>query len=214
MSEAWLRLREGLESGANGVQVLPSQRDDGPAVLAALGVPPDTALGALALHAGGVLVDGGWLRILGSGHPRLPGSLADWNGLGQDARPAWVRGALVVGHDLVGGVYAVNAGGLPGDTGEVNWFSPAERVWVGLGLGYAAWLEWAADGDLAGLYNPLRWRDWEEDAEVLGGHQGVHLWPPPGAGGDPDEATRTVLSMEELVQAVFTGAPPQPGVAN
>ena len=36
-------------------------------------------MGAVIFETGGILIDEGWLRILGSGHPRLPRSLPDWN---------------------------------------------------------------------------------------------------------------------------------------
>ena len=116
---AWPALLSEIADAANYVEVLPAQRDGGERALAALQVDAASTLGAIALHCGGLLIDSGWLRILGSGHPRLPGSLLDWNGLSGNTRPAIVSGALVVGHDLVGGLFAVNAGGLPGDQGKV-----------------------------------------------------------------------------------------------
>src|SRR5690348_6792465 len=36
-------------------------------------------MGAIIYETGGILVDHGWIRILGAGHPRLPRALADWN---------------------------------------------------------------------------------------------------------------------------------------
>ena len=209
---AWPQLQGWLSAAANAVVVLPAQRDHGVKALAALDLDDTTSLGAMALHSGGLLVDDGWLRVLGSGHPRLPGSLLDWNGLSGDTRPAVVAGALVVGHDLVGGMFAVNAGGLPGDEGHVAYFSPVTRRWEDLGVGYTGFLRWVCDGDLPGLYNDLRWPDWEDEAEVVGGDQGIHLWPPPWSieGRDPSVVARRVVPMNELVQLLFTGRPPRP----
>lgn len=213
---AWTALLSELASAANPVEVLPAQRDGGAKAQRALQLDSSSTLGALALHCGGILVDGGWLRILGSGHPRLPGSLLDWNGLAGNSRPAIVGGALVVGHDLVGGLFAVNGGGLPGAEGQVCYFSPLSRRWESLDAGHTAWVDWALNGDLAGFYNPLRWPDWEDEAEGLGGDQGVHLWPPPWSGPAwrPDDAQRQVVAMDELVQRIFTGRPPTPEPTN
>src|SRR5689334_10661662 len=36
-------------------------------------------MGAIIYETGGVLVDRGWLRFLGSGHPRLARTLPGWN---------------------------------------------------------------------------------------------------------------------------------------
>lgn len=209
---AWPMVQHLLDEAANWVEALPAQRDQGVRALAALDLDDRSTLGAVALHAGGLRVDGGWLRVLGSGHPKLPGSLLDWNGLAGDTRPAVVAGALVVAHDLVGGVYAVNAGGLPGEEGRVNLFSLQTRRWEDLGVGYTGFLRWVCDGDLAGLYNDLRWPDWEEDAALLGGDQGLHLWPPPWTleGRDVSAVSRRVVDMGELVERIFTGRPPPP----
>src|SRR5690606_41618744 len=75
---AWPTLSRML--GRAGVEVVPP-----PAwsleVLYRLQVTVRSTLGALALHTGGVLVDGGWLRIIGGGGAGLPDPAAV-NGLG------------------------------------------------------------------------------------------------------------------------------------
>ena len=205
---AWPALCDALAGAAWPVQLLPATPADADRTLLALQVSTRTLLGTVAHRTGGILVDGGWLRILGSGHPRLPGSLADWNGLGRGVR--MVAGALVVAHDAVGGLFAVNAGGLPGDEGAVSYFSPELRAWEEISPSYVDFLGFALDGDLPSLANPLRWPDWEDDVAALHGDQGVLFWPPPwyGPGWDAADAERTVLPIQEVVQRVFTGAPP------
>ena len=42
-------------------------------------LPPRSPLGAVVYETGGILVDGGWLRILGSGNARLTRTLPGWN---------------------------------------------------------------------------------------------------------------------------------------
>lgn len=207
---AWPSLQRRLRAAANHVVVLPADPMDGQRAIQALQSSADTTLGAMALHCGGLLVDTGWLRVLGAGSQRLPGSLLDWNGLGEGTAMRAVQGALVVGHDVIGGVFAVNAGGLPGATGQVAYYSPDTHRWEELGMGYSAWLAWALEGDLAGFYNHLRWADWEDDLEVIRGDQGVHLWPQPWMVRpfDPDGAARHVVSVERLMELAFTGRPP------
>jgi hypothetical protein len=207
---AWPGLRARIESAPNHVELLPADPMDGQRTIQALQVGAETTLGAMALHCGGLLVDVGWLRVLGAGSRRLPGSLLDWNGLGEGRAVRAVQGAMVVGHDAIGGVFAVNAGGLPGPAGQVAYHSPDTHRWEELGMGYSAWLEWALEGDLAGFYNHLRWADWEDDLELLGGDQGIHLWPQPWMTQrfDADEAARRIVSVQELMELAFTGRPP------
>lgn len=207
---AWPALEPRLTSAANHVVVLPADPMDGQRTIQALQSAADTTLGAIALNCGGLLVDAGWLRVLGAGNQRLPGSLLDWNGLNEGTAVRTVQGALVVGHDVVGGVFAVNGGGLPGAAGQVAYYSPDTHRWEELNMGYSAWLAWVLEGDLAGFYNHLRWADWEDDLDLLRGDQGVHLWPQPWMVKpfDPDDAVRTIVSVEQLTQLAFTGRPP------
>ena len=63
-------IHEWIEEGDLPVQVLPPSADRD-AVLLGLQVTTRSPLGAMAHDTGGLLVDGGWLRMLGSGHPQL-----------------------------------------------------------------------------------------------------------------------------------------------
>ena len=210
---AWPEVEGWLREASNAVEVLPALPHAGVEALNALHVDERSTLGAIAGFTGGLIVDSGWLRVLGSGHARLPGSILDWNGLGQRRRVATVAGALIVAHDLIGGLFAVNAGGLPCEPGELHHFSLERRRWEPMSMGYTGFIRWVCDGDLAGFSNDLRWPDWEDDAEGLGGDQGLHLWPPPWAVAAPKlvDSARRILPMDELVQAIFTGRPPPPG---
>ena len=42
-------------------------------------VTTHSTLGALAYDTGGLFIDNGWLRLLGSGHPRRRRTLPGWN---------------------------------------------------------------------------------------------------------------------------------------
>jgi len=213
---AWPDLRERILAAPNHVELLEADPTDGQRAIQALQSGTETTLGALALHCGGLLVDVGWLRVLGAGCRQLPGSLLDWNGLGEGKAVRAVQGALVVGHDAIGGVFAVNGGGLPGPAGQVAYHSPDTHRWEDLGMGYSAWLDWVLEGDLAGFYNHLRWADWEDDLELLRGDQGIHLWPQPWMSQhfDADAAARRVVPVQQLMELCFTGRPPPEAPAN
>ena len=209
---AWNGVQASLRAAPNLVEVLPADPMDGQRTIQAIQAAADTTLGAIALNSGGVLVDHGWLRVLGAGHLRLPGSLLDWNGLGQTRAIRTVSGGLVVAWDVIGGFFAVNAGGLPGPEGLLSYYAPDHHRWVETGFGYTTFLEWCAEGDLSGFYNHLRWADWEEDVLALRGDQALHLWPQPWMVSpfNPDESTRQTVPATALPELVFTGRPPQP----
>ncbi len=52
-------------------EILPPSGRNGE-ILSTLQVTTRSLLGAIAYSTGGLLVDGGYLRLLGSGHPALP----------------------------------------------------------------------------------------------------------------------------------------------
>src|SRR5690606_13214528 len=76
-------IEEWVADASSDVTVLPVERGAAESTLLALQVTTRSGLGGLAFHTGGILVDGGWLRVLGGGcAPRLGRSLASWNQIG------------------------------------------------------------------------------------------------------------------------------------
>jgi len=161
-------------------------------------------MGALALHTGGLLVDDGWLRVLGGGDDRGLPSLAQANELpprGEQPPPA-----LLVGHDVLGGRFEVNgpdpaAAGRPGDPGEVCYFGPDTLTWESLGAGHADWLSWIAAGGASEVYQGLRWPPWREETRDLPLTHGIAVYPflwSQEAHHDLAATTRRPVPMNEL----------------
>ncbi|MFD6090489.1 DUF2625 family protein [Oerskovia sp. NPDC060338] len=159
-----------------GVEVL-APPEWAPEVLYRLQITTRSTLGALALYTGGVLVDHGWLRLLGGGGYGLP-DLATINGLGAPEEGAIAPQKLVVAFDVLGGTFAVNGGGLPGPLGDVHYFAPDTLEWHCLGFGQGAFTEWAVSGGLAEYVADLRWPGWELDIEDLPPGTGLSVYPP------------------------------------
>ncbi|MDD9944202.1 MAG: DUF2625 family protein [Myxococcales bacterium] len=191
-------VREWLTEASNPVEVLDCEAGAGDETLLALQVTTRSPMGALAHDTGGLLVDHGWVRVLGAGCPRLPRSIAAWNGLGDDAEPR-LSGAIAIGDDVVGGFYALNGGNLPGEPGNVSYFAPDSLEWEDLEMSYSQWLHWLFTGDLARFYENTRWPNWESEVAKLGGSQGFTIYPFLWAEGPPvGERTRGAAPIEEL----------------
>jgi hypothetical protein len=153
-----------LESERN-VDVLEPLR--GEATLAALKVSATSTLGSIARETGGLLVDDGWLRLLGGGAERLP-SLAEWAGLvGQPIVEPVDRG-LCVAFDAVGGFFVLLA-----QTQRVHSFLPDTLDWQDTGLVYSQFVHWTLHGDVDAFYGELRRRPRPELApdEALSIHE-------------------------------------------
>jgi hypothetical protein len=197
---AWPLIQSWLAEATNDVEVLPAERAQGEDVLHRLQVTSHSTLGAVALETGGILVDRGWLRLLGSGSPRLQATLASWNKIGDAPEIEPLEWALVVGFDAVGGFFAFNGGDLPGARGDICYFAPDTLAWEPLELGYTAFVEWTCTADLEGFYAELRWRGWQEELAGASADQGFHFWPMLflNDGGALVDRSRRLIPMREL----------------
>ncbi|GMU84299.1 MAG: hypothetical protein AMXMBFR47_41690 [Planctomycetota bacterium] len=182
--------------------VLPGGNDAGRREIAALQVSARSYLGALAFHTGGILLDGGWLRILGCGHERCrlnivsASALLGWAG---DAPPVGV----VVGVDVLGGVFAINGGFLgSASPGDVAYFGPDDLGWSSLAISYSAWVHAMLDAERRrAFYADLRWAGWEQEIAAAPDNHGFSvvpfLWTTESR---PIEKTsRRPVPLEELV---------------
>src|SRR5262245_32382608 len=75
---AILQIELWAASAENHREILPPSEVRGE-VLCNLQITTRSTLGGVAYETGGILVDHGWLRFLGSGHTKLPRNLTDWN---------------------------------------------------------------------------------------------------------------------------------------
>ncbi|MFD8289023.1 DUF2625 domain-containing protein [Streptomyces lavendulae] len=205
---AWPLLLQELSGTDVAVEVLPGDPVAGRAALLQLQVSARSNLGGIALNCGGLLVDGGWLRIFGSpSGDGLPG-LAEVNAMPSAFDPAWRPGAgLVVAHDVLGGVFALNGGdpreaGRPGSPGEILYFAPDALGWEALGAGHSAWLSWILSGGLQEFYAGMRWDGWQGEVSALDGRQGLSFFPPlwsAEAHQDLSATSRAAVPMAELL---------------
>jgi hypothetical protein len=184
---AWPELQGILRATSVPVQVLPGDINEGRRCLLQMQVTGRSVLGALALHTGGLLMDNGWLRVFGGGsgsvlNGRLP-SLAQVNRFPTDFDPGWHPATgLVVGHDIVGGVFALNGadpavGGRPGAPGQMTYFAPDTLEWEAMEMGHSGWVSWLLSGRLETFYDGMRWPGWREETAALAFEQGLSVYP-------------------------------------
>lgn len=197
---AWPEVVAAVAAATVPVRVLPVADERGRDTLHRLQVTARSVLGALALHSGGIVVDHGWLRLLGGGGEGL-GSLADLNGLSEPEAGRAAPGHLVVALDAVGGVFAVDGGDLGVQPGDVCYRGPDTLRWQGLGGGHASFVLAALDGAFGdAFYGSLRWPGWADDVAALALDQGVATWPPPWTveGADLAHVSRRPVPHAEL----------------
>ncbi|MDB4937847.1 MAG: hypothetical protein JWP87_4819 [Labilithrix sp.] len=172
---AWPALAKEAAAAPNGAVVLPPPAEpQRRACLEALQMTTRSTLGALAHETGGVLVDHGYLRMFGAGSPRLPRPLVAWNA---DVAVS-LESYIIVADDVVGGVFAIDTGGLGGKPGRIHYFAPDSLEWEDTELGHSDFVSWAFEGDLGAFYEHMRWPGWEKDVAVVTGDRSLSIVPP------------------------------------
>ncbi|MCA9610653.1 MAG: DUF2625 family protein [Myxococcales bacterium] len=198
-------VREWMTTAKRPVELLPCVPEDGQRTLLDLQVTTRSPMGALAYETGGLLVDDGWVRVLGAGCARLPRTITRWNGIGGPHR---LPGAILVGDDALGGFFAIDGGRFGGAHGGVFYGAPDTLEWEALDMSYSAWLGWLFEGDLDGFYGEDRWPRWRDEVRSLGGDRAFLVYPFLFCEGPPTaERSRGDVPIEELWGLLMGGRP-------
>jgi hypothetical protein len=171
----WPVVQQWIAEATNPVEILPPP-DDATRERALLDMQVTTRspMGGIIYESGGIFVDYGWLRILGSGHPRLPRSLPAWN---------FKRSFSVSGQPPPFLLIA--------DDGTLAWESTH--------LGYSEFLVWCFRGDLAKYYEDVRWLGWQDEARAVRGDQALSIYPFLSSAGPPIAArSRRAVGIAEI----------------
>ncbi|MFE9688702.1 DUF2625 family protein [Micromonospora sp. NPDC005806] len=187
---AWSEVAAAVAVAPYPVEVLPADPARASGCLAALEITTRSWLGAVVAGTGGLLVDHGWLRVLGSGHDGLPD-------VATESDPA---GLVVIGYDVMGGQF-VWAHHEPGARPTVHYFGPDDLDWLDLEQGYADWLYAVLSGSLTRFYENLRWPGWEAEVATLALDQGFSVFPPPFTkeGQDLSVVSRKAVPLAQAV---------------
>ncbi len=194
---AWPLVQQWLAAAPQAI-ALPVERARAGTELVDLQVTLRSPMGAVAYHTGGILIDHGWLRILGGGSDGLRRSISSWNvgraPIDAAGRPTY----LLVADDVLGGFFALNGGGLQGPPGHVFYLAPDTLQWEDLSVGYTDFLRWALSPGLDKFYRTHRWPNWQAEASQVRGDQAFAVYPFLWAEGPPIELrARQAVPVEE-----------------
>ena len=161
-----------------------------------LQVTTRSALGAFAYDTGGLLIDDGWLRLLGSGHPKLTRSLHEWNS------PRTDGAFYLVGDDAAGGFYAINGGAFGDDLGAVYYWPPDSLEWESLEMGHTDFVAAFLTNQTDAFYETLRWPNWRDEVKTLPADRCFafypFLWTEEGS---VESSTRSTVPVSEMWEA-------------
>jgi len=192
----WKIVKGMIDSATNKVEILSADSVRAKTALYDLQVNSRSSLGAIVLNTGGILIDHGWIRILGSGSAKLDRGVIEWH---RKLYPAQNPGYIILADDAIGGFYLQNGGGLGDDIGKMYYFSPDNLEFEPLEIGYTEFLSFCFKGNLESYYKGYRWKNWKTDVTALPGNQvfsfAPMLWTKEGK--DIENNTREPIPVEE-----------------
>ena len=195
----WPLVQQWISKAINAVEVLSCDTIKAKDALYKTQVTTRSPMGALIHSTGGLLIDGGWLRILGSGSSKLDRTLPDWNKGKSFKEFGEPPSFLLIADDAAGGFFAVNGGALGSDAGKVYYLSPDKLEWEPLELTYTTFLNFCFNGNLAYFYKGLRWTGWQTEVVKLDGNKTYNFFPYlwTKEGNDINKVSRKVIPIEE-----------------
>ncbi len=167
----WDLVRQWIAEASRPCEVLPQSEAHRGDALVATQVTTRSPMGAIIYECAGLLIDDGWLRILGSGkHSRLQRSLPEWN-------KNRSNGFCLVADDAIGGWFAINGGGLGADAGNIYYFAPDTLKWEPCGFAYSQFIVWSLGSKLDAFYENFRWAGWQDEVRELSGDRTFFFYP-------------------------------------
>ena len=173
----WGLVEEWMKGASNSYEVLPRNPKRADEELLRAQITTKSPMGAIIHQTGGILIDGGWLRILGSGSTKLNRGIMEWNKGKSFDKEGEKGGFLLIADDVLGGYFAINAGALGEGIGQVYYFAQDTLQWESLECGYSDFIYWTLKGDIRQFYETFKWKEWTEDVQKLDGNQVFSFYP-------------------------------------
>jgi len=177
---AWPMVMGWFGGAQTPVEVLPVDEERRGQALLESQVTVRSPMGAVIYNTGGILINSGWLRILGSGHAKLRRTLPSWN---RDCAMAFegnLASCLLIADDVVGGFFAVNGGAFQGALGAIFYFAPDSLRWEALGgMTYSQFLAFSMSSEIKQFYQRMYWDGWESEVSALSGDEALSIYPFP-----------------------------------
>ncbi|MGY4537304.1 hypothetical protein ACVW0P_001720 [Mucilaginibacter sp. UYNi724] len=189
-----------IRSAKNKAVLLPANPVKAGEALYQTQVTTRSLMGAVVYFSGGLLIDNGWIRLLGSGGAeKMRRSLPSWN-KGKTFKEFGEKPLyLLVGDDAIGGLFAINGGGLGQDLGKVYYLAPDNLKWESLGQSYSDFLDFCLNSDLNKFYKNFRWIGWQKETVLLSGDEVITFYPFLWSkeGQDVNKNTKNTAPMQE-----------------
>ena len=201
-TSGWVAFIQSTKIARNKFEILPVNPAKAKETLFQTQVTTHSTMGAIIYFSGGILIDDGWIRILGSGNEKLDRTLSQWN-KGKTFNEFGEKPQfLLVADDVIGGFFAINGGALGPELGKVYYLAPDDLKWESLHIGYTEFIDFCLVGNMNQFYDKLRWKNWRTDMSGITGVKGFSIYPFTWTveGKDIEKDSRKVVPIEEIYQ--------------
>jgi len=195
----WVIVEGWIKTAKNKVEILPVNELKATEALFHTQVTTRSPMGAIVFMTGGLLIDDGWIRILGSGNSKFNRTLPDWNKGKSFNEFGETPSFLLIADDAIGGFYLLNGGGLGTDVGKIYYFSPDNLEYEQLDITYSEFLEFCFNNNLDKFYEGNRWNGWREEVSKLKGDEVFNFYPFlwTAEGSDINKSLRKIIPIQE-----------------
>lgn len=196
---AWTLVQDWIKSAKNKVEILPADPVKAKESLYKTQVTTSSPMGSIVYMTGGILIDDGWIRILGSGNTKFDRSLPDWNKGKSFKEFGEAPSFLIIADDAIGGFYILNGGALGNDLGKIYYFSPDSLEYEALDVTYSEFLQFCFYNDLDKFYEGNRWKGWRDEVSKIKGDEVFNFYPFlwTAEGKDIEKNSRKVIPVDE-----------------
>nr|WP_279238022.1 DUF2625 family protein [Clostridium estertheticum] len=125
-----------------------------------LKITSKSALGSLIFNTSGLTADN-WIRIFGYENKENIGIIS-YNKINEHGLSNSINKMLIVGDDVIGGIFALNVGKFSDKIGDVLNFAPNTLQWEALEMKYYEFITWIVLGNTDEFYSTLRWSKWQK----------------------------------------------------
>ncbi len=174
----WETISKWISVSKTSIEVLPKNPQRADSAILQSQITTFSVLGSVIHNCGGILIDHGFVRLLGSGCAEMNRSIPQWNKGKAKVNAGDFPTFVLIGDDAIGGLFAINAGGLDEiNLNKVFYFGPNSLRWECLRMSYDQFLVFCMSDDIRSFYSDFKWKDWESEVKSMSPDQAVSCYP-------------------------------------
>lgn len=172
--KVWDKALNLINSSDKEVNVFGGEKNVGIKETKILGIDKESLLGAIILYTSGICVDN-WVRIIGQASFDRRGVVLYNKNSNIDKQ--LTEELLIIGQDIVGGIFAINNGKFTEGINQIWYFAPDTLEWECLDMDYYRFFTWLLSDNIDKFYNSMRWDNWRDDCKLVGFDEVILIYP-------------------------------------